>query len=561
MSNLLRIIIRHTALFFVFSLLLASLSNANAVSFTVLRDLTPDTSSSVNGISLDGEIIVGSSSDQAVQWKNNSPVGLGYLSNSDHCSASSISMNNPVIVGSCFSSGMRQAFRWIQGTGMVGLGFLTGDDHSRASGVSGDGNVIVGTSYNSNNEYKAFLWAPWSGGMVNIGNGMANGISFDGEVIVGQSNGEAFRWTQSTGMVGLGDLPGGDFYSSAAAVSSDGSVVVGYGDTSEGRRAFLWTQSEGIVDIADLPGSSEVHAVSGDGSVVVGMVSGRQYPFEFEAFIWDKVNGMRYLKDVLVNGYGLDLTDWHLEDATGISYDGTKIVGTCTKAIPPYGSLKTWVADIGERAVKVYGEFSGFINQVGEPEHFHDEIGIGTIFSGTFSYSSDPLLTFLLPGPVYIDNSFAIDYTFFGNTENHHLHGSVALNTFTSSNSIYFGYIIGWQGSIAETLPSEGGLGFDYLENTLLNHASFPIRIYSDDFLGGSIYLLYYDQYGNDHEIGGTIESLTAQTTCLGDNDYDHDVDGSDLKQLVDMLASGIIYMPNIQIVNFTKYFGQTNCY
>ena len=38
---------------------------------------------------------------------------------------------------------------------------------------------------------------------------------------------------------------------------------------------------------------------SADGSIVVG-VSGK-------AFIWDTHNGMRELKDVLVNDYGFDL--------------------------------------------------------------------------------------------------------------------------------------------------------------------------------------------------------------------------------------------------------------
>ena len=49
-------------------------------------------------------------------------------------------------------------------------------------------------------------------------------------------------------MVGLGDLPGGSFYSHAYGVSGDGSVVVGYGYTrlglprrSAGRPAAGWS--------------------------------------------------------------------------------------------------------------------------------------------------------------------------------------------------------------------------------------------------------------------------------------------------------------------------------
>ena len=45
----------------------------------------------------------------------------------------------------------------------------------------------------------------------------------------------------AAGMVGLGDLPGGDFSSIAQDVSDDGSVVVGIGNSASGEEAFRWT--------------------------------------------------------------------------------------------------------------------------------------------------------------------------------------------------------------------------------------------------------------------------------------------------------------------------------
>jgi probable HAF family extracellular repeat protein len=58
-----------------------------------------------------------------------------------------------------------------------------------------------------------------------------HGVSGDGSVVVGGSFAygygyEAFRWTSDGGMVGLGDLPGGSFYSVVTGVSGDGSVVL-----------------------------------------------------------------------------------------------------------------------------------------------------------------------------------------------------------------------------------------------------------------------------------------------------------------------------------------------
>ena len=82
-------------------------------------------------------------------------------------------------------------------------------------------------------------------------------------------------------MVGLGDLPGGAFASWALSTSSDGSVVVGTslsqdtsnGSVPEGWEAFRWTPDGGMVGLGDLPGFifySSAHDVSADGSVVAG---------------------------------------------------------------------------------------------------------------------------------------------------------------------------------------------------------------------------------------------------------------------------------------------------
>ena len=74
-------------------------------------------------------------------------------------------------------------------------------------------------------------------------------------------------------MVGLGDLPGGDFSSGAYGVSGDGSVIVGYGSSASGLEAFRWTSDGGMVGLRRLmPGGADFesyafHDVSGDGSV------------------------------------------------------------------------------------------------------------------------------------------------------------------------------------------------------------------------------------------------------------------------------------------------------
>jgi probable HAF family extracellular repeat protein len=132
-------------------------------------------------------------------------------------------------------------------------------------------------------------------------------------------------------MVGLGDLAGGSFDSRARSVSADGEVIVGDGQSSSGMEAFRWTASGGMVGLGDLPGGSfgsMAFDVSSDGSIVVGYSASSWAANDtWKAFIWDETNGMRNLRDVLVNDYGLDLTGWNLWMATGISADGLTIVG------------------------------------------------------------------------------------------------------------------------------------------------------------------------------------------------------------------------------------------
>lgn len=141
-------------------------------------------------------------------------------------------------------------------------------------------------------------------------------------------------------MTPLGDLDGGDISSQAQGVSADGSVVVGY--VGDGPEAFRWENGT-MTGLGDLSGgtfASYASAVSADGSVVVGTgYSGDGA----ETFVWDAVNNMRSLKDILTNDYGLDLTGWNLTKAYGVSDDGYTIVGYGEN---PDGDDEAWMVVI-----------------------------------------------------------------------------------------------------------------------------------------------------------------------------------------------------------------------
>ena len=158
-------------------------------------------------------------------------------------------------------------------------------------------------------------------------------------------------------MTGLGDLPGGDFFSIAGAISADGTTVVGQSATDRGYEPFVWDAEAGMQRIADLegvgfPGSAQ--GVSGDGRVVIGNIFYRDaHPQRFETFLWTEETGMELLGEVLGRN-GIDTAGWSLAlccvTAAGISDDGRILSGT---GVNPNGETEAWVAVLPEPALTI----------------------------------------------------------------------------------------------------------------------------------------------------------------------------------------------------------------
>lgn len=125
-------------------------------------------------------------------------------------------------------------------------------------------------------------------------------------------------------------------------VSYDGSIVVGVmnkhiGDFQTGKsEAFLW-QNGVSIGLGFLPGhdNSIANAISDDGTIVAGR-SWNDKSSNREAFVWDSINGMRNLKDLVPNDSG-----WILLHPRGISSNGVTIVG---KGTNPNGFTEAWLA-------------------------------------------------------------------------------------------------------------------------------------------------------------------------------------------------------------------------
>jgi uncharacterized membrane protein len=179
-----------------------------------------------------------------------------------------------------------------------GIGDLPGGDKfSRAVDVSADGRVVIGRSSGFTERQEEPVRWTWDGGIEAIGDlpggavgGYGFGVSPDGTHLLGWSYAELGRqgyvWTEETGMVGLPDIEGGEFWSFADAITADNGVIVGsgtYGDhlyTDYEACRWRWiSNGEGshweIEELGFLPGGqkaqfSHVEYIYGDGSFAVG---------------------------------------------------------------------------------------------------------------------------------------------------------------------------------------------------------------------------------------------------------------------------------------------------
>ena len=338
-------------------------SASNAATFTPLGFQAGGTSSFAFDVSGDGSTVVGyggsSLGDQAFYWTSTTGMVGSTVPSSF---AYGVNQDGSVIVGSG-SASSPNAMRWTVATGEVeDLGnYLAVGGFSVARGVSADGLTVAGQNTKQSilgSRFDALRWHGPADSVVTTPLGFlpgvtinslfagANDISADGLVIIGYSRSavgqQGFRWFDD-GDPSTPDMSSmGTATSFASAVSSDGRFAVGDGEFGE---AFLWdnTNPASIVLLGDLPGDaffSRGNDVSADGSIVVGESASSTGARRDEAFIWDAVNGMRRLQDVLA-AEGIDLTGWTLATANGISDNGSTIVGW---GINPAGQNEAWVA-------------------------------------------------------------------------------------------------------------------------------------------------------------------------------------------------------------------------
>jgi probable HAF family extracellular repeat protein len=334
------------------------LNFGHSATFQGLGDLAGGVAySQAHGISADGKVVVGvatgNASRLAFRWTN--AEGLQSLHLLGDGIGRAASGDGSVIVGHIGSATL-----WRPPSEMVTIGDFPGRDYessshrTTATGVSANGQIIVGSDFDDDRAW-GFLWTE-ANGMIDLGSlspgqqfTQANAISADGSVVVGLSGNHGFLWTAADGMIALEGLPGRDGYLQPEAVSADGSVIVGTSRDFELNRfeAFRWTADGQNVSLGNLGGSytsARAFGVSADGNVVVG----RAFSSEFStgellsAFVWHPEAGMQELRSLLMQ-QGADLQGWWLQSAEAVSGDGRTIVGY---GINPHGNTEAFVARV-----------------------------------------------------------------------------------------------------------------------------------------------------------------------------------------------------------------------
>ena len=341
-----------------------------AASFQGLGFLPGGSGSEARAVSANGSAVVGSSSTATQQqgfcWTATGgmtplprPEGLAM------CWAGDISADGRAVSGwggNSFGSSIKwEGVRWVDGAISDRLALAEGGVFTH--GISGDGKTVIGsktTIVDKQTMDRAFLWTQ-EGGYFDLGGlfdpgsrTMVSAISQDGRVVTGECINDAlgtrtvFYWTAEQGVVPL------DGIFTAAALSRDGSVLVGTVTGESIYQAFRWTAADGVVPIATLGANNQSHAqgVSGDGSIVVGYVESNLDETRW-AFIWDSVHGMRPIKELLESEYGLDLAGWTLLVAWDISDDGTTLVGRGRNA---QGFEEAWRAVMPNRTPVVFAD-------------------------------------------------------------------------------------------------------------------------------------------------------------------------------------------------------------
>lgn len=303
----------------------------------------------LTGISHDGTVLSGTSGQRAIRWTDSdgiqmlSAFAIGGSGICEDFPSSSVSngisgdgnvvvgysrddSNRSVSTGAVCADARAAAFTLSSITGL-GPEVIIPDSNSswvsEAHATSYDGSITVGSfrrldgPFGSNAE--AAILVP--GGVITLGLGessVATAVTDDGSMIAGSTGGDPFVWSTTAGLSIIGDGNG------AASLSADG-VAIAFNRSGRVFRRWLTTGQE--IRLVNCGGGfcPSARGISADGATVIMVWPGGPNPST--GYIWQQDLGYLTLTSYLTS-HGIDVSGWRL--GTGplfLSADGSTIVG------------------------------------------------------------------------------------------------------------------------------------------------------------------------------------------------------------------------------------------
>ncbi len=230
---------------------------------------------------------------------------LGYVLDGTVSAGFAISGDGTTVVGNSWVNdpgfGYAHAVA-VDSNGVIDLGSLFAHKSTRADAVNSDASVIVGYQ-DFNGPWKSAVWRK----------NPAGGY-FPNEYILLDASGDS---TDEFNQMGQ-----------CRAVSADGQWIGGGGDYANNYEPWIWSESTGVINLGQLPdvGTGNVAAMSADGSIVVGWFEGWDFGIPRTPFIWTSAGGLEDL-NTYVAELGIIAGDAHINGANCISPNGRFIAG------------------------------------------------------------------------------------------------------------------------------------------------------------------------------------------------------------------------------------------
>ena len=222
-----------------------------------------------------------------------------------------------------------------------------------------DGTVAIGSmSHTQTFQSGVFIWRAGQGmelitqfpsgfAAVGLGNPSDDGkVAFGGGRNASASSFQAVRWVEGKGIIVLGCPPGAPLDCALGGTSWDGNTSardakpIGGGE----RQPVYWNLHKGWTYLGTLPG----HSAGGSGLfsdpwVVAGATFIVPGNVDQTAFLWNPLDGMRPVKEILEQDYGLNVGGWDLFSINAMSRNGRYLSGL---GFNLQGQSQGWWAEI-----------------------------------------------------------------------------------------------------------------------------------------------------------------------------------------------------------------------